>query len=429
MCLNSQRSEPAAFHFCSSVSATAFTPSKHIKEEIDTDFSHAQDMGYAQSKLTTENICSNAALNYGLISRVFRVGQICGDSVHGVWNATEAICLIFRGALTIGVVPELDEMDLWLPVDSVANCIVELSSISSVDAPLNSLFNVVNPRAFHWTKDLIPSMRTAGLKFDVLPQREWMARLRASNPDPVVNPVIMLVDFFASKYDRDQPVSDDKVKGFTYDTEKACSFSPSLASAPLVDAGLIKKFVSYWSTNSWLSESQKSEIKKVVIVAGPSGSGKTTIAKIIAGLYPDFHMIEGDEIHSEEAILKMSKGVPLTDADRELWLQKIRGIEIGSNANLVISCSALKKVYRDRLRDVGNAKLKVLFILCEASKETLHMRLQSRQNHYMKMSMVKSQLEIFERSTYSEDDVIPFDTSSDPATLKIMLRDILSKCL
>jgi thioester reductase-like protein len=69
-------------------------------------------MGYARSKWVTENIVANAASTRGIRAESFRIGQMVGDTEHGVWNETEAISLLIKGAQTVGAMPDLDEVRL-----------------------------------------------------------------------------------------------------------------------------------------------------------------------------------------------------------------------------------------------------------------------------------------------------------------------------
>jgi nucleoside-diphosphate-sugar epimerase len=201
LCLKAQRPEPATFNFCSSVSAVAATKGGFVTEALPESLECAQDMGYAQYKLVAEHICVDAAKSYGIKSRVLRVGQVVADTVHGIWNSTEAIPLMMQAGVTTGAIPRLDENPLWLPVDVVASVI---SDISLSDAG-PGIMNVVNSKFFHWTRDLLPALHRAGMQFSEPNQREWVVFLRKSNPDPVANPPIKLVEFFASKCDNDLP--------------------------------------------------------------------------------------------------------------------------------------------------------------------------------------------------------------------------------
>jgi thioester reductase-like protein len=111
LCLSVSTPKPAEFYFCSSVSAAAGAPlPATISETYIENLSHAQSMGYARSKLVAENIVKAAVEKTGIHAKVLRVGQIIGDSRTGLWNSTESIPLMIRSAVTLGALPELDEV-------------------------------------------------------------------------------------------------------------------------------------------------------------------------------------------------------------------------------------------------------------------------------------------------------------------------------
>jgi carbohydrate kinase (thermoresistant glucokinase family) len=128
----------------------------------------------------------------------------------------------------------------------------------------------------------------------------------------------------------------------------------------------------------------------VVVVMGVSGSGKSTIATLLASrLGWDF--AEGDDFHPQANVRKMAAGQPLTDADRQPWLQAVAGWiedELRRGRSGVITCSALKRSYRDRLRRPG-----VRFAYLEVSRAELERRLRARPGHFMPASLLDSQLE------------------------------------
>jgi carbohydrate kinase (thermoresistant glucokinase family) len=404
LCLKAQRPEPASFNFCSSVSAVARTKSGFVPEALPESLEYAQGMGYAQSKLVTEHICVKAAKAYGIKTRVLRVGQVIADTSHGIWNATEAIPLMMQAALTIGAVPTLDESPLWLPVDVVASTISDIS-LGYAGA---CVVNVVNHQAFHWTRDLIPALHNAGLSFKELSQKEWVAALRTSNPDPVTNPPIKLLEFFASKYDNDLPRT-----GLTYDTSYARFLSSSLAAAPVLNQSIVNKFISHFLATSWASPSTSAPKRRMIIISGPCGSGKSTLATGLSKAL-NISWIEGDSIHSPSSISKMASGIPLTDSDRWLWLEAIQATALlklrESDVNsIVVTCSALKKGYRDELR--RSRVMEAVFLMLESEEDVLRERMERRENHYMGSGMIKSQLEAFEGPGVEEIDVVPIDAS------------------
>jgi len=230
----------ARFCFISSVSAAA-RAGPRIPEAHLENLSDAQEMGYARSKLVAERLCREARAA-GLDARVLRVGQIIGDTRHGQWNPTEAIPLMLRSAVTLGALPTLDDTLNWLPVDTVARVIVELARAVGDQA----VYHVVNPHAFHWTRDLLPMLRDAGLHFEPLSPREWLDRLAASPADPAANPTIKLLEFFRAKYA--EPNSRPRPFYETRLTEQA---SPTLHRTRSPDLSLIRKILEYWETECW----------------------------------------------------------------------------------------------------------------------------------------------------------------------------------
>jgi gluconokinase len=139
-----------------------------------------------------------------------------------------------------------------------------------------------------------------------------------------------------------------------------------------------------------------------IIVMGVAGSGKSTLGAALAGAI-DCPFLEGDDFHAPEAIDKMGAGIPLTDDDRWPWLDRLGralGAEAVSQGIAVATCSALKRVYRNRLREVIPAP--VAFVLADADPEELLRRLTARTHHYMPPSLLTSQLQTLERPQSDE---------------------------
>jgi gluconokinase len=120
----------------------------------------------------------------------------------------------------------------------------------------------------------------------------------------------------------------------------------------------------------------------------------------------------------------MSNGIPLTDADRWDWLTALREESIrqlrAGNDGVVLTCSALKRKYRDviRVAPYFSPKVHLHFIYLHAPEEVLMKRVLARQNHYMSASMVHSQFDILEPPTADEIDVISIDVSAPPEQVK-----------
>ncbi|KAK9776034.1 putative gluconokinase [Seiridium cardinale] len=412
-----------AFNFCSSVSAVARHPVKDgAVPELEPKPEWAQGMGYAQSKSVAEAICARAAERAGIPVRVLRIGQIVADTAHGIWNATEGVPMVIQSALTVGALPRLREDPSWTPVDVVAQGVAEISLSDAGSA----FTNVTNHRTFSWIDHLLPALQEAGLRFEEVEPKEWVQRLRASNPDPVANPPIKLVDFFASKYDKDEFAPSKQ-----YVTETARSLSRTLNNGWQLDQEFVNKFISQFLSGAWKTpdaqpKSEPYSDKTVIVVTGPCGSGKTSIATAVAKKL-GFPFVEGDSLHSKSAVDSMRDGVALADQDREPWLARINKrvgeelYDLGYPA-AIVSCSSLKRSYRDVLRQAGDKRgerPRTIFLDLQCTAETLMSRLSDRGGHYMKAEMVQSQVEVQERIAESEVDVYPLDAEKDLATSRI----------
>jgi gluconokinase len=128
----------------------------------------------------------------------------------------------------------------------------------------------------------------------------------------------------------------------------------------------------------------------VLVLMGVSGSGKTTVAALLAGeLHWPFE--EGDALHPPANVAKMAAGHPLNDADRAPWLEKIAawvGERLAAGENGVITCSALKRKYREA---IAQGRPGVVFVYLAGSHETIGTRLAARHGHFMPSALLESQ--------------------------------------
>ncbi|KAI1383201.1 carbohydrate kinase [Hypoxylon trugodes] len=171
--------------------------------------------------------------------------------------------------------------------------------------------------------------------------------------------------------------------------------------------------------------------RHIWLVTGPAGCGKSTVAKHLSTSL-NLPYIEGDEFHPPANIEKMSNGIPLTDADRWDWLtilreESLRQLASGAEG-VVLTCSALKRKYRDVIRVAPYYSHDVVlhFIYLHAPEDVLLERVGLRQNHYMGANMVHSQFSILEPPTEEEKDVISLDVSG---SMEEVLRDALDNVL
>ncbi|KAI9012631.1 shikimate kinase [Phycomyces nitens] len=160
---------------------------------------------------------------------------------------------------------------------------------------------------------------------------------------------------------------------------------------------------------------------QIFIVMGTAGCGKSSVAQELQSRL-GFRFIEGDELHPASNVQKMAQGYPLTDEDRFPWLRSIRDKLLlqaqerqaqhstdASQNGTIVTCSSLRKVYRDILSDIPSSLATVTFCYLKGSPELLATRIASRQNHFMKPGMLQSQLQTLEEPDSTKERVIVAD--------------------
>ncbi len=159
------------------------------------------------------------------------------------------------------------------------------------------------------------------------------------------------------------------------------------------------------------------------VIMGVCGAGKSLIgAELARELGIEF--VEGDELHPPDNVKRMASGIPLTDDDRQGWLLAIAArLREAKRAGvgIVVSCSALKRSYRDLLRSAGDADVR--FVYLAGSRALIAERIAKRRGHFMPPSLLDSQLAILEEPS-PDERAWKCDISETPDA---MLADLVTR--
>ncbi|SRR5579883_1155578 len=147
-----------------------------------------------------------------------------------------------------------------------------------------------------------------------------------------------------------------------------------------------------------------------IIVMGVSASGKSTVGAALARALT-LPFLDGDELHTQHNMEKMSRGEPLTDEDRAPWLAAVAAVladEARHPRGVVVACSALKAVYRSELR-AASPGVKLVFL--DAAPELIAQRLAARRHHFMPAALAASQFAVLERPDPADFAVVRLDAA------------------
>lgn len=216
-----------------------------IPDDFITNFDAAQFMGYGESKHVAEHILHDVGEKAGVSSTILRVGQIAGPlSSKGVWNEDEWVPALIKSSRSLKCLPSgIPDVD-WIPVDSLASIIIELSLSAPSEEKGASFFNLVNPHATAWETLLETLREHLGPSTEVVALETWIKRLQdldANDPDVIAQcPAIKILDFFES-------LGEQQTFGQVhYRTTKACQASKTMASLPAVDSTAMKVWLKQW---------------------------------------------------------------------------------------------------------------------------------------------------------------------------------------
>lgn len=154
-------------------------------------------------------------------------------------------------------------------------------------------------------------------------------------------------------------------------------------------------------------------MNRSVVFMGVSGCGKSSLAAAVA-LAEGLPLVEGDEYHSAANRAKMSQGIALNDDDREGWLTILGEQLQAAPQGIALTCSSLKRKYRDRLRQASPG---LLFVYLSLTRETAQTRVAARTSHFFSASLVESQFAALEPPV-DEPHVLQVDATASLAQLQ-----------
>lgn len=164
-------------------------------------------------------------------------------------------------------------------------------------------------------------------------------------------------------------------------------------------------------------------MRRTLIMIGVSGCGKSEIGHRLAA-YLGCRFVEGDALHAPASIAKMASGIPLEDADRHGWLLRLQAViaeACAAGETIVVSCSALKRDYRQILR-AGDASLTCIGLRLD--REVLQARMRARA-HFMPVALLESQLRDFEPLA-SDERAICIDVDADATPQSVVTRLVVA---
>ncbi|GAN04860.1 L-aminoadipate-semialdehyde dehydrogenase [Mucor ambiguus] len=230
---------PMYVYFVSSVSASALLGSIIAEEPLPLDPKCALPLGYSTSKFIVEVLMNYLTAEKNFPCYVQRLGQVCGDSVNGVWNTSEQYPLMFIGGGSImGIMPRLNTEIDWIPCDFAAASIVDIMMRTS-HLPANtneSIYHIVNSHSIPWY-DVLTAMKKSGMEFDIVEPTEWVKELAKDDK----NPAFRLMSFY-------QETFKDSFKMAKWKTEKTRALTPIISQSPVLNTDLFSRYLSYWKS-------------------------------------------------------------------------------------------------------------------------------------------------------------------------------------
>lgn len=159
-------------------------------------------------------------------------------------------------------------------------------------------------------------------------------------------------------------------------------------------------------------------MKQLFVIMGVSGSGKSTVAQALSDM-TGWPFLEGDDFHPAANVAKMAGGTPLTNQDREAWIEAMaETVRKTEPHTLLLSCSALNRFVRDGLEN--GCQRKVSWVYLKLSREALLNRLNNRADHFMKSDLLDSQIAAME----PPDNAIIFEADKP---IDVLVTEIIKR--
>lgn len=156
-----------------------------------------------------------------------------------------------------------------------------------------------------------------------------------------------------------------------------------------------------------------------IVLMGVAGCGKSSVGEALSGL-TGLPYRDGDDLHPAANVEKMRQGVPLTDDDRWGWLDRVARV-LATEAPVIVGCSALKRIYRDRIRKGAGGP--VHFVHLSGSRALIEARMSERKGHYMPLSLLDSQFAALEQPDGERFAItVDIDRSPDEIAAEIAAR-------
>jgi thioester reductase-like protein len=240
--------EPPRFIFCSSTASVICShTTSPISETITNDPLSASPLGYSRSKWVAESICQSAHLNsrmHGNIA-VLRIGQLCGDTRHGIWNKSEAWPLMLSSVKATGSLPDLKETLNWLPVDSAAEAVLDIAFVEKLYQPQGSkietpVYHILNPSTQTNWSDLLRWMHDLAPGFETLAPADWVSRLENVEGKAADHPAKKLLGLWRDAYCKADKAGEAKDK-VTFEMEKTKRISPAMRDVNTIDEEMFGK--------------------------------------------------------------------------------------------------------------------------------------------------------------------------------------------